>query len=379
MPGESILVIDGSQAVQDIARNALRDVGYQVTTASNGAAALTYPGIEDIDLVVIDREMAGLSGEETTRILKQHAPTHPIPVLMLVGEEDITARESMEIPAASGYLLKPFDPRCLLKKVEQTLEQRSLDEMARHYLFEATDAMMSALANEQISSAIERKTQLIVERCIQNITTVIDERARAEVDARVTNLLNEKEQELVKLTVREVASSMIEKLATTKVDEAMQTIMRDQTDRAVRRVADQTLPNVIRERVREMLGHMLPKKVAVHLDRAVQEKAPELSQQIIGTIDSLTGKSVPRLARELLPSVIDTQVRSAMDQAMPRRVGDLVAIELREQMARQFEPAVHVATRQINRHVLIFNALLGLLVLCGVGAMAWMTFFGGGS
>lgn len=376
MPGENILVIDDSLAVQDIARMALSGSGYQVTTASNGAAALTYPCIEDVNLIVIDSDLEGLSGEQTTTILKQHGHTHPIPVVLLVPEEKMSSRESLALSGACGYLLKPFDGPALVRKVEQALEQQNMDDLARQYLADTADKLMKGLAEQQIGAAVERKTQIIVERCIQNVISLVDQRARGEVEQRVTGLIGEKEQELVKMTVREVAQSMVEKLAERKVEEAMQTILAEQTDRAVKRVADQTLPNIIRDKIKEMLANIVPREVETKLQKAAEKMVPEISQQIIGTVESVANKTIPRAGRELLPPVVEAQVRGALEKELPRKVAELVARELRDQLSTNIEPVIRESVARIRKSVLIINGLMAAAVFVGVAAMLYMRFFG---
>jgi CheY-like chemotaxis protein len=374
MPGEAILVIDDSTAVQDLAATALRGAGYRVTTASNGAAALAYPSIEDVDLVVLDAEMDGLSGRESARYLKQNGATHPIPILMLVPDRDVPDREDLEIAGANSYLLKPFDGRSLLRKVEQIFEQGNLDDLARQYLSDAADRKMTELAEQQITQAIERKTQIIVERCIQNVINIVDSRARTEVDSRIASLVSEKEQELVRMTVHEVANSMVEKLAASKVEEAMQTILREETEKAVRRATDKNLPNQIRDKIKEMLANILPREVEAKLQRAAEKMVPELSQQIVGTVEAVAAKTVPRSARELLPPVVENQVAASLATVLPRQVSDLVARELGAQLAMKFEPAIREAAARLRRSVMLYGGLISLILVVGVALGVYFFF-----
>lgn len=372
MAGESILVIDDTLAVQDMVRSALHDVGYHVTTVSNGTAALTCPSLDDVSLVVVDEQLDGLASRETIRILKQNGPTHPIPIILMVPEEGMTSTESVSLGGACSFLVKPFDPQALVRKVEQVLDQQRLDELSQQYLSDAADRMMTKLADQQIAGAVERKTNLIIERCIQNITMAIDQRARAQVDEHVTTLVSDKEQELVKLTVREVAQSMVEKLAASKVEEAMSVILAEQTERAVRGAADKTLPTMIREKSKEMLANMLPREVESRLQKAAEKMVPEISQQIVGTVEDVAKRVVPRAARELLPQVIDGQVATAVDQTVPRRVSELVARELDRQLRDKIEPAVKAAAARIRGSVLLINAATGIVIAAGIGIMIWL-------
>ncbi len=375
MPGESILVVDDSLAVQDIAQSALYSAGYHVTTASNGTAALTFPGLEEINLVILDADMDGLPGRETTRILKQNGPTHPVPVMLLVPEDWTTRTESIALGGACAYLVKPFDPQVLVRKVEQIFEQQRLDELSRQYLSDAADRVMVKLADQQIAAAVERKTQLIVERCIQSITMTVDQRARGLVDEHVTQLVSEKEQDLVRLTVREVAQSMVEKLAATKVEEAMEAILAETTDRTVRGTAEKMLPGLIRDKVRDTLGTMLPREVETRLQKAAEKMVPELSQQLVETIEGVAKRIVPKAAREHLPAVVESQVGAYIEQNAPRRVAEYVARELERQLPEKLEPTVRQAAARIRLAVVMVNSAIGLCVLAGMAVMFWLTFF----
>ena len=154
MPGESILVIEDSPAERDIAQSILREAGYQTITAANAAAALTYPEVQDVNLIVMDATLDGVSGYETTRMLRQQAETHPIPILMLIPEDSVTEREDLSAGGANGFLLKPYDSRSLVHKVGRILEEQHLEDLARQYLSDTADELMRNLADQQIKEAV---------------------------------------------------------------------------------------------------------------------------------------------------------------------------------------------------------------------------------
>lgn len=376
MPGESILVIDESLAVQDIAKTALQAAGYRVTTASNGAAALTYPDLDEVGLIILDSAMEGLNGEATTRILKSNEASNPIPTLMLVPEDQMPERESIELEGIQAWLLKPFESRALVRKVSSLLAQKNLDELAKDFLAKAADRMMDELAEKQIIAAVERKTEIIAQRSIQKVSTTIDQHARSEIDHKITSLSSEKEQDLVKLTVREVAQSMVEKLAASKVEEAMQAILRGETERAVRRVGDQMLPNIIRERTKDMIANILPREVENRLTKAAEKMVPEISNQIVGTVEAVASKAVPRIARDTLPSVVEQQVRMAVDKTLHQCVSDLVNQELSRQISDKMEPTIRDSVRRIRSNVLTWNMIFAVLLTTGLGVAYYFLFYG---
>jgi twitching motility two-component system response regulator PilH len=368
MPGESILIIEDSSAERDIAQRVLHDAGYNVITAANAAAAMTYPELQDINLIVMDSALDGVSGVETTRMLRQQPDTHPTPVLLLIPDEEVKEREDLSARGANGYLLKPYDGRSLTRKVAALIEQQHLDDLSRQYLTDAADSLMQELAREHIKKAVDRKTQLIIERCIQNVATAVDDRAREEVDKRVTGLTAEKEQELVKHTVREVSQSMIEKLAERKVNEAMEQVFASEADRTVRRIADNMLPSMLRDRLKESCNNLLPREIQIRLQKAAEKMIPELSQEMVSTVEAVASKAVPRVARDVLPGIGERQIKVALSEQIPRLVTDLVNRELESQLYDKLDPAIRSSVRSLRRIILVWNAVLSGLVVVGVAA-----------
>lgn len=369
MPGESILVIEDSSAERDIAQRILTDSGYNVITAANAAAAMTYPELQDVNLIVMDSTLDGVSGFETTRMLRQQPETHPTPVLLLIPDEDVKEREDLTARGANGFLLKPYDSKTLTRKVSSLIEQQHLDDLSRQYLSDAADKLMEDLAKEHIKKAVDRKTQIIIERCIQNVATAVDERAREEVDRRVTGLTAEKEQELVKHTVREVSQSMVEKLAERKVNEAMEQVFASEADRTVKRIADQLLPTMLRDRLKESCNNLLPREIQIRLQKAAEKMIPELSQEMVSTVETVASKAVPRIARDVLPGITERQIKVAISEQIPRLVADLVHRELETQLYEKLDPAVRDTVRTMRRTIIIWNSVLSGLVIVGLAAV----------
>lgn len=369
MAGESILLIEDSPAERDIAKTALESSGYRVIPAANAAAALTFPDIKDISMIVLDSALDGVSGFETTRMLREMNETHPIPILMLIPEDQVDSREDLSARGADGYLLKPYNSQSLVRKVGQVFEQRNLEELSRRHLAEAADEMLKKMADGQIKEAVGKKTQLIIQRCIQDVTTAVDKRAREEVDKHVTELTQKKEQELVKVTVREIAQTMIEKQAERRVAEAMEKILKQETERVVKRITDQIVPGAVREKLKDNLNNLLPREIQVRLQKAAEKMVPELSGQLVTTMEAAAGKSIPRLAREILPDLIEKQIKLAATQQIPPLVGDMVRRELDNQLYKKIEPSIHQSEQALRKLVLKWGSIVGGAVVAGIIVM----------
>jgi CheY-like chemotaxis protein len=375
MPGENILVVDDSVAVQELCRTTLEAKGYHVTVASNGVAALTFPELEDVDLLIVDHDLRDMSGLDTTKAVRQDPELHPKPVLLLVDEGHTSDWESQNLAGANAWLKKPFEPGVLANKVQVMLEEKLVLDTAREHLRVAAEGWMKRLAESHIQQAVEQRTQIIIERALQTIVSQVDQKTRREVDARVTQLTAEKESELVKMTVHEVARSMVEKLAERKVTEAMEGILRDETEKTVRRVADSVLPGLARERVRENVEQVLTKEVQRRVQKEAENLVPEVSEKVVQVIESAAQKLVPKIARELTAEQVERQTQDAIYNLLPRHVQTMVGTELESQLRTKIAPLVKEAGDQVSRRTRALTlAMLAMLGIGIVGALLFVAF-----
>jgi PAS domain S-box-containing protein len=120
---ETILVIEDEEIVRNLASRGLRDHGYTVVEASNGAEALDhiqqYP--DTIDLVISDVVMPEMGGRELAQRLAQLDPDLPILFMSGYTGEDVVQRGLLD-PSAP-FQQKPFTPRTLASKVRGMLDQ----------------------------------------------------------------------------------------------------------------------------------------------------------------------------------------------------------------------------------------------------------------
>ena len=114
----SILLVDDDNAVREVTASALRDLGYTVTEANGGAAALDIlnrPG-ERIDLLVADFAMPGMNGVEVARGARTARPG--LPVLFITGYADLSALAGT---GEDRIVQKPFREGELERKVARCL------------------------------------------------------------------------------------------------------------------------------------------------------------------------------------------------------------------------------------------------------------------
>lgn len=358
MAGERVLVVDSSAGVLELAKCVLEEHGFKAVTASNGMAALSHPELDTFSLFVIDSALDGMSGLDSTAQLRTDAETFGVPILLLVPEEEIEKRASQSLRGANGFLAKPFSPGQLIVKVKEAIEEQNLKNLSEKYLSESADRHMQELAELKIQQAVEKKVQIIVERAIQSIVSIIDQRARKEVDARVTALTVEKEQELVRLTVQEVAKSMVEKIADKKVSESIEAILVDTTEKTVKRAADAMLPSLVRERLKESLDNVLPREVQSRVEKATQDKMTEFGEALINVLQSEAKKTVPLVAKEKLPEIAERQVIAACEQRLPQLVVGEARIAVANELNMRIKPLIDQQAKDIRSKAMIWNAVM---------------------
>jgi PAS domain S-box-containing protein len=121
---ETVLLVEDEAALRAVARRTLERQGYRVLEASDAHAALAIAAAHphDIDLVLTDVVMPGLSGRELAERL---AASHPrVPVLFMSGYTDDSIVQHGVLEAGIHYLQKPFTPRSLAGKVRDVLDGR---------------------------------------------------------------------------------------------------------------------------------------------------------------------------------------------------------------------------------------------------------------
>ena len=116
--GAHILIVDDDRLVLATLGHGLRDAGYRVSEASEGAAALAMVAREKPDLALLDVRMPDISGVKLAERLKAE---HSVPFMFLsaYGDPDIIQRAT-EL-GALGYLVKPLDVPQIIPSIEAAL------------------------------------------------------------------------------------------------------------------------------------------------------------------------------------------------------------------------------------------------------------------
>jgi two-component system response regulator AtoC len=126
-PPVRVLVVDDKENILKLFGKILAD-GYQITTALDGASALSLVATGDFDVVVTDIRMPGAGGFEVLAAVKARSPFTE--VIMMTGYATVgDAVRAMKL-GAYDYLEKPFDPDAAALTVARAAERRRLRDEA---------------------------------------------------------------------------------------------------------------------------------------------------------------------------------------------------------------------------------------------------------
>ena len=125
---QSVLVVEDEASIASFVSLYLKNAGYDVTTAANGADALRSLERDQPSLVVLDLMLPDIDGIEICRRIRQKSD---LPILMLTArDEDVDKIIGLEV-GADDYMTKPFNPRELVARVKSILRRATPDRQQR--------------------------------------------------------------------------------------------------------------------------------------------------------------------------------------------------------------------------------------------------------
>ncbi|MBI4314578.1 MAG: response regulator [Chloroflexi bacterium] len=120
-----VLIAEDERDIRELITFTLRYAGHEVIQAANGeeALALTREGVPD--LIMMDVRMPKMTGYEACRLIKADDKIKHIPVVFLSAKgQETEIQTGLEVGAAD-YILKPFAPDQLIKRVSEILGRKS--------------------------------------------------------------------------------------------------------------------------------------------------------------------------------------------------------------------------------------------------------------
>jgi len=115
---KNVFMVDDDMTILTIGRNVLSEK-YNVFTMNSGDKMMKMIKKTTPDLVLLDVEMPEMSGYEVMKAMKAEKETEGIPVIFLTAKDDVESVRVGQSLGAAGYIIKPFSPPDLIRRLEQ--------------------------------------------------------------------------------------------------------------------------------------------------------------------------------------------------------------------------------------------------------------------
>jgi DNA-binding response OmpR family regulator len=115
-----ILIVEDEAKIARFLELELKHEGYEVIVAGDGRTGLEKALREDVDLVVLDIMLPGLSGIEVCRRIRLESK---LPIIMLTAKDDVTDKVAGLDMGADDYMTKPFAIEELLARIRVALNR----------------------------------------------------------------------------------------------------------------------------------------------------------------------------------------------------------------------------------------------------------------
>ncbi|SFI81017.1 MULTISPECIES: response regulator transcription factor [unclassified Bacillus (in: firmicutes)] len=155
MKGYNILIVEDDLMIGDLLQKILQREGYNVCWKKEGKDITEI--IHEIDLVIMDIMLPGEDGYQITKKIKNLGLN--IPVIFLSARSDMDSK-LQGLTIGEDYMIKPFDPRELLLRMQKMLEnQYGTFTQIKHLYIDAEHKKVfnTSLHNEVAFTTIERK------------------------------------------------------------------------------------------------------------------------------------------------------------------------------------------------------------------------------
>lgn len=173
MKSPLILVIDDSPTIRKMVECHLSQAGYRVETASDADRGLEMATTLRPDLILLDHQLPGTTGDEVCKRLLASEATARVPVLVSSALRSRAFTHYADFSNVIDQLPKPFTPELLKSGVANALQTGALVVQAQR-----TGCAMPEAMGEDQDAALEGKSDLIPFRCVLDFLTNIHKDGR---------------------------------------------------------------------------------------------------------------------------------------------------------------------------------------------------------
>ena len=118
---KKILIVEDDFDIRIMMQYILRD-DYDLVLCEDGRSGIERALTQKPDLILLDIYMAGMSGFEVCKAIRDNPEISSIPIIIVTAgalKEEVTEGYSL---GANDYVFKPFDPEDLIERMEKLLK-----------------------------------------------------------------------------------------------------------------------------------------------------------------------------------------------------------------------------------------------------------------
>lgn len=128
---KSILIVEDNSEMQDLLKRVLGS-HYQIISAYSGTEALLRFKQKPLDLILLDRMLPGISGDDVLVELRQQTN---VPIIILTALNDRTDVAKLLLTGANDYIIKPFVIEELQARISVQLRDHSDNETQKTFQY----------------------------------------------------------------------------------------------------------------------------------------------------------------------------------------------------------------------------------------------------
>lgn len=121
MTTKTILAVDDSASIRQMVQFTLKGAGYEVVSAVDGQDGLERAKSRQVNLVLTDQNMPRMDGLTLIQSLRVLPEYKSVPILVLTTESGDDMKARGRAAGATGWLVKPFDPKRLVDVVRKVI------------------------------------------------------------------------------------------------------------------------------------------------------------------------------------------------------------------------------------------------------------------
>ena len=126
---QRILVVEDDLDIQELLKNFLQEVGYEIVLASDGVEALSTFSSAQFDLVLLDVMLPKIDGFAVCELIRKQSQVPIIMLTALSGEEEQIRGLDLQV---DDYITKPFSMPILIRKIAAVLRRSSGPQEDEH-------------------------------------------------------------------------------------------------------------------------------------------------------------------------------------------------------------------------------------------------------